>query len=74
MCYLLLLVLAADPAAEAKKDLEKLQGEWVMTALEVDGKPVPDAKLQGTTLTIKGSGADLYDRHDGQTFVVQEPG
>jgi uncharacterized protein (TIGR03067 family) len=48
------LLLAAGPADEAKKDLEKLQGEWVMAALEVDGQPVPEEKLQGTTLTIKG--------------------
>ena len=48
------LLLAAEPADEAKKELEKLQGEWVMAALEVDGKAVPEEKLQGTTLTIKG--------------------
>src|SRR5437016_7033833 len=48
------LLTAAGPADEAKKDLDKLQGEWVMAALEVDGKPVPEEKLRGTTLTIKG--------------------
>lgn len=48
------LMIAAEPAEEAKKELEKLQGEWVMAALEVEGKPVPDEKIQGTTLTIKG--------------------
>jgi uncharacterized protein (TIGR03067 family) len=50
-------LIAAEPADEAKKDLEKLQGEWVMAALEVDGKPVPEEKLKGTVLTIK---ADKY--------------
>src|SRR5256885_15921122 len=53
-------LLAAEPADEAKKDLEKLQGEWVMATLEVDGKPVPEEKLRGTTLTIKG---DKYITH-----------
>jgi uncharacterized protein (TIGR03067 family) len=48
------LLLAAEAADDAKKDLEKLQGEWVMAALEVDGKLVPEEKLQGTILTIKG--------------------
>ena len=48
------LLIAALPADEAKKDLDKLQGEWVMAALEVDGKPVPEEKLQGTRLTIRG--------------------
>ena len=51
------LLLAAEPADEAKKELEKLQGEWVMAALEVDGKMVPEDKLRGTTLLIK---ADKY--------------
>src|SRR5262249_44163846 len=49
-----LLLISANPADDAKKDLEKLQGEWIMAALEIDGKPVPDDKIQGTTLTIKG--------------------
>jgi uncharacterized protein (TIGR03067 family) len=47
-------VSAAEPADEPKKDLDKLQGEWVMAALEVDGKAVPDEKIRGTTLTIRG--------------------
>jgi uncharacterized protein (TIGR03067 family) len=50
-------VAAADrPRDEAaKKDLEQLQGTWTMAALEVDGKLVPEAKLKGTTLIIKGN-------------------
>ncbi len=48
------LLLAAEPKDEAKKELEKLQGEWVMASLEVDGKAVPQEKLRDTTLTIKG--------------------
>ncbi|HEV3142561.1 MAG TPA: TIGR03067 domain-containing protein [Gemmataceae bacterium] len=56
LCFALPLVLlvAAKPADDAKKDLEKLQGEWIMAELEIDGKPVPDDKIQGTTLTIDG--------------------
>jgi len=55
-CFALsaLLLISANPADDAKKDLEKLQGEWIMAALEIEGKPVPDDKIQGTTLTIKG--------------------
>jgi uncharacterized protein (TIGR03067 family) len=37
-----------------QKDLDLLQGEWEMAALEVDGKLVPEDRLRGTTLTIKG--------------------
>jgi uncharacterized protein (TIGR03067 family) len=38
----------------AKKDLDKLAGKWVMSSLEIDGKEVPEDKLKGTTLEIKG--------------------
>lgn len=49
------LCVAADkPKADPKKELEKLQGTWVMTGLEVNGEEVPEKKLKGTTLVIKG--------------------
>ena len=51
VCCLLLFGKAEDAA---KKDLDKLQGTWVMAELEIDGKPVPEDKIKGTTLTIKG--------------------
>lgn len=50
----IVFLIAAEPTKDAKKDLVKLQGEWVMAGLEVDGKVVPEEKLQGTTLVIKG--------------------
>jgi len=50
----LIFLMAAKPADLAKKDLDKLQGEWTMSALEVEGKQVPPEKIEGTTLTIKG--------------------
>jgi uncharacterized protein (TIGR03067 family) len=43
---------AKDDAA--KKDLDKLAGKWVMSALEIDGKQVPEEKFTNTTLEIKG--------------------
>jgi uncharacterized protein (TIGR03067 family) len=49
------LCVAADrPKADAKKELDRLQGTWVMAALEVNGEEVPRKKLEGTTLVIKG--------------------
>jgi uncharacterized protein (TIGR03067 family) len=54
--FALLLALvpafAADPPKE-QTDEEKLQGEWVMTRLEVREEAVPAEKLAGTTLVIK---------------------
>ncbi len=49
-----LLLAQPDAGEAAKKDLQRLQGTWVMAALEVDGKDVGVAKVEGTTLTIKG--------------------
>jgi uncharacterized protein (TIGR03067 family) len=49
------LLLAADqPSGATKKDAEKLQGTWVMTALEVEGKALPEDKFKDVTLEIKG--------------------
>jgi len=55
LCPLLCLAFA-QPASEekAKKDLERMQGTWIMHALEVDGKDVPTPKLQDTILIVKG--------------------
>ena len=47
------LVSAAQGPANAKKDLDKLQGTWKRTAAEMDGKKVSADELQKTTLTIK---------------------
>jgi uncharacterized protein (TIGR03067 family) len=48
-----IVLIAAEPEKKPKTDLDKLQGEWIMTALEVDGVAVPSEKLEGSTLTIK---------------------
>jgi uncharacterized protein (TIGR03067 family) len=50
----LVLLLGADAREEARKDLKRLQGTWVMAALEIDGRTVPEDQLRDTTLTIKG--------------------
>jgi uncharacterized protein (TIGR03067 family) len=49
------VLLGAEPARDdVKKELKKLQGEWVMAELEIDGRPVPGEKFKGTTLVIRG--------------------
>src|SRR5262245_20638186 len=53
-CVALVALAAGDPTNVANKDLKRLQGTWVMAALEVDGKLVPENKL-GTTLIVKGN-------------------
>jgi uncharacterized protein (TIGR03067 family) len=50
----LLLPFAALQADAAKKELDKLQGTWLMAALDINGKTTPTDQFEGTTLTVKG--------------------
>lgn len=54
---LLLMTLSwcgAGPDEAIPKDLQTLQGSWVLDEMEVDGIKVEPAKLKGTTVTITG--------------------
>jgi uncharacterized protein (TIGR03067 family) len=48
---------AQDDAA--KKELDMIQGTWVMEALEVNGMDVAPEKLKGAVLTVKGDRYEL---------------
>ncbi len=48
--------LSPQTAEAVKTDLDKLQGDWIMSALEVNGADVAPDKLEGTVLTIKDDG------------------
>ncbi|MCI0377200.1 MAG: TIGR03067 domain-containing protein [Gemmataceae bacterium] len=55
LLFCLLLVSRPDCGQDAaEKDLTALAGAWTIAALEVNGIHVPEKKLEGTTLTIKG--------------------
>ncbi|HEV3118498.1 MAG TPA: TIGR03067 domain-containing protein [Gemmataceae bacterium] len=60
---------AKDDAA--KKDLEKLAGKWVMSSLEIDGKEVPEDKLKGTTLEIKGDQYTVKTKDDTHEVTLK---
>jgi uncharacterized protein (TIGR03067 family) len=50
-----LVVAARTLAGEAgKKDLEQMQGTWMVASLEVSGKPVPAETIKGWQLLIQG--------------------
>lgn len=52
-----LCLVAAAPLArddDAKKDMDKLQGEWVIISGERDGMPIPKEGLEGIRRTVKG--------------------
>ena len=54
-CVVVILMAAATPAQDAKKELDKLQGEWTMASLETRGKKAQDEAVKGFKLTIKGN-------------------
>jgi len=55
MFFCVALVILAGAGQDAgKKELDKIQGEWTIHSLEVNGADVPVEKLDGTTLTVKG--------------------
>jgi uncharacterized protein (TIGR03067 family) len=60
----LFLVAAAGPVEDAKKELDQLQGEWVMVSQEQRAKKLPDESAKQHTLTVKG----------GQWTVTTSPG
>ncbi len=53
-CVLGLLIAAATPAQDTKKEMDKLQGEWTMVSLEQRGKNASDEVVKQYKLTIKG--------------------
>jgi len=66
----LALILIASIAAvagtdDAKKDLDKMQGTWTVTAAERDGPKVPEKELQAMQVVIKDVVIDIiHDRND----------
>jgi uncharacterized protein (TIGR03067 family) len=50
----LALVAAGAMAGDAKDDVKKLQGEWVMASLEFDGQPAPDETVQVFGRKVEG--------------------
>jgi uncharacterized protein (TIGR03067 family) len=54
---LLVLALAAGaegPNDDAAKDLKRMQGDWVVVSMEVDGMKIPDADAMALFRSVKG--------------------
>lgn len=48
------LLIAADAKDDAKSDLKKLEGTWVMVSGEDKGEQLPEKTIKGARLTIEG--------------------
>lgn len=50
------LLVGADKSNDnAQKDLKKLQGDWKLVSIEVNGQQVPQEQFQGARVTFKGN-------------------
>src|SRR5262249_28364706 len=57
----------ATPAQILEKELESLQGEWTMVALEQKGEKAPDEVVKEYRLTIKGEQWIVTPSEDEET-------
>jgi uncharacterized protein (TIGR03067 family) len=64
-----LLIAADSPKADAKKDLDRIQGSWVGASGESSGNALPDEQVKGTKFVLKG---DKYSYTVADTY--QEEG
>jgi uncharacterized protein (TIGR03067 family) len=48
------LMMANQAKTRGRKEIERLQGEWIMVSRESDGQPWPDEEVQKYQRTIKG--------------------
>jgi uncharacterized protein (TIGR03067 family) len=46
--------VAADPAEDTKKELEKFRGTWRFVSVEIEGMKLPEQQLKGSQLVLDG--------------------
>jgi uncharacterized protein (TIGR03067 family) len=72
LCLVLALTASDDEAN--KKDLEKMQSDWVMASMVRDSEKIPDLDAQALFRSMKGNEYTVYrfDREAGKgTFKLQ---
>jgi uncharacterized protein (TIGR03067 family) len=66
--------LAADkesPRETARKDLAKLQGTWLLVALEAEGEDVPAENIKGRHAVYEGDAFTLYSETTARRHGIQ---
>jgi uncharacterized protein (TIGR03067 family) len=61
------LLVAADAKDDAKKELERLQGDWIMVSTERNGEALPDEQVKAVKRTIKDDAFTVT--RDGETLA-----
>ena len=57
----LALALAAPPDADTRRELAKLDGDWKMVSVELDGAKMPEEQVRGLSLTFKSGKFTSYN-------------
>jgi uncharacterized protein (TIGR03067 family) len=60
------LLQPADVEKQVKEELDKLQGSWVLDAVETKGSPLPKDKIAHNVLVIKG---DTFKSMSGEKVL-----
>lgn len=55
------LLVAADAKEDVAKEMKKLEGKWKVVAVEARGMKVPEDKLKGAAVIIKGDKITMAD-------------
>jgi uncharacterized protein (TIGR03067 family) len=63
------LLLAGGPGDEARKELKKFAGTWVLVSGEVDGKPVADEHVKKSKISWVGNKAELLTPHQSKELI-----
>ena len=61
------LLLGAEKKDDAKKDLDKLQGDWTLESGERDGQKIPEEIAKTLKRTVKGNKSKVT--RDGETLA-----
>jgi uncharacterized protein (TIGR03067 family) len=68
-----LLPAGDSPPEAAKKDLDQLQGTWVVTSLETDGKPASAEEVKGSSFTVKDAQYTLKGKESYRGTLTLDP-
>ena len=72
LCFAVSAFAEGPQGEEAKKELQKLQGTWVMVAGEWDGKKVADEDAAKSRITYEGNKITVVTPHQNKEPIVAE--
>lgn len=76
--FLAAVALLLSAAAVRADDKEKLQGEWTITAMTMNGMPAPEGDIKDSVMTFKGNKISVKvgkdDKPDEESYELGKSG